>query len=132
MEELAAFATQVTTGKGELLMNRRRPEVIDLDMARHCQQAKRTIELGHSLIEQRGNQAAVDVAGRALVDLRKLDGSGDGASERVEGEVKVQALRVAGPAAEALPGELVDGFFIHGFRIGGCGMSHVSSDRCRF
>jgi hypothetical protein len=119
MEELAAGravgfpgVAEVTADEDERLVERRGAEVVDLHVAGHCEDVKRTVELAHSFVEERCDDAAVDVAGRALVHAVELKvcRGGDRLGVRgIEGEAQVQALGVGGSAAEAVVGALVDG-----------------------
>ncbi len=112
MEELAAFAAEVAADEDERLVERCGAEVVDLHVAGHGEDVEGAVELAHGLVEERGYDAAVDVAGRAFVEAVELEvGSGDGCFGigDVCGEDEVEPLRVGGAAAEAVAGSLVDG-----------------------
>lgn len=91
-------------------------EVVDLHVAGHGEDVERAVELAHGLVEERGDDASVDVAGRPLVHAVELEvtGGGDGGGVRgVGGEDEVKALGIGGAAAEAVVGALVDGGGVH-------------------
>ena len=87
-------------------------EVVDLHVAGHGEDVEGAVELAHGFVEERGYDAAVDVAGRAFEHASEVDvgGGGDGFGVGgVGGEDEMEALRVGGAAAEAVVGALVDG-----------------------
>jgi len=110
VEELAAvlsLAAEVAGGEGERGVERGGAEVVDLEMAGHGEYGEGAVELAHGLVEEGGDDAAVDVAGRTLMEFGEVDdGLGDGVFgvRGVEGELEVQALGVGGAAAEAVGG----------------------------
>jgi hypothetical protein len=61
-------------------------EIVNLKVAGDGEQAEGTVELAHGLVEDGGDEAAVDVARGALVDLGEVDGGGRGAGGGVVGE----------------------------------------------
>ena len=116
VEEFAgAFAAEVAGGEGEQGVEGGGAKVIDAHVAGHGEEAEGTVELAHGFVEQGGDDAAVDVAGRPLVELGELDGGGGGDLVfagwwwGVDGEAEMEALRIGGAAAEAMGGEFVDG-----------------------
>lgn len=112
VEELAALAAEVAAGEHEQLVERGGAKVIDLHVAGHGEDAEGTVELAHGLVEQGGDDASMNVAGRAFVKLRELDvsgGGGDAGVRCVDGEVEVESLRVGRAAAEAVVGALIEG-----------------------
>ncbi len=126
VEEFAgAFATKVAGGEGEGGVERCGTEVVDGHVAGHGEEAEGTVELAHGFVEQGGDDAAVDVAGRALVEFGELDGGGGGDLVfagrwlGVDGEAEVEALGIGGAAAEAVGGEFVDGEVVELFGVVG-------------
>jgi hypothetical protein len=117
-------AVEVARDEDERLVKRDGAEVVDLHVAGHGEDVEGAVELAHGLVEERGDDAAVDVAGRALVHAVELEvtGGGDGVGVRcVGGEDEVKALGIGGTAAEAVVGALVDGGGIHGSGgVAGC------------
>jgi hypothetical protein len=101
-------------------------------VAGHGEDVERAVELAHGFVEERGDDAAVDVAGRAFVHAVELevrggdDGLGIGC---VGGEDEVKTLGIGGTAAEAVVGALVDGAVVHGGGsvAGGVGGGHGST-----
>ncbi len=86
-------------------------EVVDLHVAGHGEDVERTVEFAHGFVQQGGDDAAVDVAGRALVNASELKvGGGSGVDRvcRVRGEDEVKALRIGWAAAEAVFATLVE------------------------
>ena len=78
VEELAAFAAQVAADEDERLVERGGTQVVDLHVAGHGEDVERAIELAHGLVEERGYDASVDVAGWAFVEAVELKvGGGD-------------------------------------------------------
>ena len=67
VEEFSAFTADVVTDQGEWLVEWRGVKVVDLKVAGHGQQLQWAVELAHGLVEQSGNNAAVDISGWALV-----------------------------------------------------------------
>ena len=55
-----------------------RPEIVDLHVAGHGEDVERAVELAHGLVHEGGDDAAVDVAGWALVDAGELEVCGGG------------------------------------------------------
>jgi hypothetical protein len=105
-------AAEVAADQDERLVERGGTEIVDLHVAGHGDDIERAVELAHGFVEESGDDAAVDVAGWALVHAVELEmrGGGDGFGVgRVGGEDEVEALRVGGAAAEAVVGALVDG-----------------------
>ena len=79
MEELAALAMGVPAYEGEGLEEWDGTEIVDLHVAGDGEDVERTVELAHRLVEQGGDDAAVDVAGWAFVQAIELKASrGDG------------------------------------------------------
>jgi hypothetical protein len=112
VEELAAFAAEVATDKGEWLVEGDGAEIVDLYMAGHGEDIKRAIELAHGLVEKGGDDAAMDMAGRPFVHAVELEvacGDRAGWVAGVGGEDEVEALGIGGAASEAMTGSLVDG-----------------------
>lgn len=68
VEELAALASEVVGGEGERDVQGGGAEVVDLHVAGHGEDVQGAVKLGHGLVEEGGDDAAVDVAGRALVN----------------------------------------------------------------
>ena len=92
MEELAVGgavglggAVEMAGDEDQGLIERHGPEVIDLHVAGHGEDVERAIELAHGLVEERGDDASVDVAGRAFVHAIKLDLCGGGDRGGVRG-----------------------------------------------
>ena len=87
-------------------------------MAGHREDVEGAVELAHGFVEERGDDASVNVARGTFVHLVELEvaGGGDGFGVYgVCGEGEVEALWVSGAAAEAVVGTLVDGgVAIHG------------------
>jgi hypothetical protein len=105
-------AAQVAGYEDERLIERGWLEVVNLHVAGHGEDIEGTVELAHGFVEERGNDAAVNVALRAFVHAVELEvgGGGDGFGVGgVGGEDEVEALWVGGAAAEAVVGALVDG-----------------------
>lgn len=113
VEELAALASLVGGGEGEVLEEGAGAEVVDLEVAGHREGVEGAVELGHGLVEEGGDDAAVDVARRAFVEAGEVYGGGDGgvAGFRVgvAVEVEMEALWVGWSAGEAVAGLFVDG-----------------------
>jgi len=110
VEEFAAggsLAAEVAGGKGERGVEGGGAEIVDLEVAGHGEDLEGTVELAHRFVEEGGDDAAVDVAGRALMEFGEVD---DGLSDGVFGvggvemEVEMEALRVSVAAAEAMGG----------------------------
>jgi hypothetical protein len=102
MEELAAFAPQMGAGEDERLVNRGGAEIVDLHVAGHGEDIQRAVELAHGFIHERGDDASVDIAGRAFVKARELEVPGGGDCCRVEVEGEMEALRVIRATGEAV------------------------------
>jgi hypothetical protein len=130
MEELAirgavgfGGTVEVSRYQDERLVERRGLEVVDFHVACHGEDIEGTVELAHGFVEERGYDASVDVAGRALMHAIELEvrsgGDGFGVGD-VGGEDEVEALRIGGAAAETVVGALVDG------RGGGEGVGSVA------
>ncbi len=112
VEELAAFAAEVAGSEVEGGVEGGGAEVVDLHVAGHGEETEGAVEFAHSLVAEGSDDAAVDVAGRPLVEFGELDEGGRGGVDGVggaEGEREVEALGVVGAAAEAAGGNLVDG-----------------------
>ena len=119
MKELAVWcsvglrrAAEVAADEDEGLVEGHGAEVVDLHVAGHGEDVERAVELAHGFVEEGGDDAAVDVAGRAFVHAGEVDvgGGGDGFGVGgVGGEDEMEALWVGGAAAEAVVGALVDG-----------------------
>jgi len=136
MEELAVGgavgfggAVEVTGHEDEGLIEGDWAEVVDLHVTGHGEDVEWAVELAHGFVEECGDDASVDVAGRAFVHAVKLDlcGGGDVIGVRgIGGEDEVEALGVGGAAAEAVIGALVDGGSVHRGRgvSGGVGCWH--------
>ena len=109
VEELAAFPAEVAAGEGQGDVQGTGAEVVDLHVAGHGEEVEGAVNFGHSLIHEGGNDAAVDVPGRAFMEAGEGDCGGGGDVRGVvgvEGEVEVQALGVVRTAAEAVVGLL--------------------------
>jgi hypothetical protein len=109
-------AAEVAGYEDEGLVERGGAEVVDLHVTGHGEDVEWAVEFAHGFVEERGDDAAVDVAGRALVHAVELDLSGcrDGVWVRGIGdEGEVESLGVSGAAAEAVVGALVDGEGVH-------------------
>ena len=112
MEELSTFTAYVAAKEGEGLVERNGAKVVDFHVSGHSEDVERTIEFTHGLVEQRGDDAAVNVAGRAFVRTVEAElggGDGDGGVRGVGREDEVEALRIGGAATEAVVRALVDG-----------------------
>ena len=133
VEELAALAAYVSAGKDQGLEEGYWPKVVDLHVASHGEDVERPVELAHRFVKERGDDASVDVAGRAFVvavELKVAGGDGVCGVACIGGEDEVQALGVRRAAAEAVIGPLIDGgVTVHGGRgVAGCvGRGHRSS-----
>jgi hypothetical protein len=106
------WAAKVPADENERLVEGNGAEVIDLHVAGHGEDVQRAIELAHGFVEERGNDAAVDVARGTLVHAVELEVRCGGYGLAVRGigcEDEVQALRIGGTAAKAEVGALVDG-----------------------
>jgi hypothetical protein len=113
MEELAAFAAEMSADEDERLKERGGAEVVDLHVARHGEDVERAVELAHSFVEESGDDAAVDVAGWAFVKTVKFYmgcGDGDFRVGIVGREGEVEALWVGGATTETEAGALVEGW----------------------
>ncbi len=66
-------AVEVTGYEHQGLVERGGFEVVNLHVTRHGEDVKGAVELAHSLVEERGDDASVDVAGRAFVHAVELD-----------------------------------------------------------
>ena len=111
VEELAALAAEVAAGEDKRLVERDGTKVVDLHVAGHGEDVEGPVELAHGLVEERGNDATVDVPRGAFVEAVELElggGDGDLGVGGVSGEDEMQALWVGGAAAEAVAGSLVD------------------------
>jgi hypothetical protein len=122
-------AVEMAGDEDQRLIERYGPEVIDLHVAGHGEDVEGAVELAHGLVEKRGYDASVDVAGRAFVHAVELDLCGGGdvvGGGCVGGEGEVEALGVGGAAAEAMVGAFVDGGGVHrgGGVAGGVGCWH--------
>ena len=76
-------SVKVTGYEDQGLVERGRAEVIDLHVAGHGEDVEGAVELAHGFIEKRGDDASVDVAGRAFVHAVELDMCGGGDVFRV-------------------------------------------------
>jgi hypothetical protein len=126
VEELAAFAAEVVGGEGERGVDGSGAEVIDLHVAGHGEDVERSAELAHGLIQEGGDDAAMEEAGGTFIGARKLDrcgGLGVGGIDGVDLEVQMEALWVVRSAGEAVVGLLIDGGGMGArgfvFRLGG-------------
>lgn len=111
MEEFAAFAAEVTADEKERLVEGNRAKVVDFHVAGHSDDIEGAVELAHGFVEKGGDDAAMDVAGRSLVEAVEYEmGRGDGCLRirGVAGEDEVEALWVGRTAAEAVACALVD------------------------
>jgi hypothetical protein len=122
-------AVEMAGDKDERLIERHGAEVIDLHVAGHGEDVEGAVKLAHGLVEECGDDAAVNVAGRAFMHAVELDlcGGGDVVGVGcVGGEGEVEALGVGGAASEAVIGALVDGGGVHrgGGVAGGVGCWH--------
>lgn len=97
----AAVRVDVVGGEGEWLAETDGAEVLDLEMARHGEDAAGAVGFAHSFIEEGGDDAAVGVAG----------GTGEAAGEsevaddiliRIDEEFEAEAGGVLQSAAEAV------------------------------
>jgi hypothetical protein len=109
MEELAAFAPQMGAGEDKRLVNRGRAEIVDLHVTGHGEGIQRAVELAHGFIHEGGDDASVDVAGRAFMKARELEVRGGGDCCWVEVEGEMEALRVVRATGEAVACALVYG-----------------------
>ena len=110
-------AVEVTRHENEWLVERDGAQVVDFHVAGHGEDVEWAVEFAHGFVKECGDDAAVDVAGRAFVHSVELEvaGRGDGLGVRsIGGEGEVKALRIGGAAAEAVIGALVDGGSVHG------------------
>ena len=71
-------AVEVTGYEDERLVERDGAEVVDLHVAGHGEDVEGAVELAHGFVEEGGDDAAVDVAGRAFVHAVELDVCGGG------------------------------------------------------
>ena len=87
MEELAAGcavsfrgAVEMAAYEDERLVEGNGTEIVDLHVAGHGEDVEGAVELAHGFVEQRCNDAAVDVAWGAFVHAVELEvaGGGDG------------------------------------------------------
>ncbi len=104
-------------------------QILDLKLARDGDFATSAVGFAHGFIEQRGDDAAVKIAGRSFVVIADDGLSGDGAiGSRSEGEVKADGiLHSTAEAAVALAvGERLEGMGRR-FRDGGIG--RILADR---
>ncbi len=114
VEEFATFAVEVAADEDERVVQRGWAQVVDLKMTGHGEDVEGAVELAHGLVEEGGDDASVDVAGRAFVVAGELNGGGTGEGDGVGGEVEVKAFGVGGTASEAVAGALVDGGAVGG------------------
>jgi len=138
VEELAVGGTvgfggssEMTCDKNERLIERGGFKVVDFHVAGHGEDVERTIELAHGFVEECGDDASVDVAGRAFVhaiELEMCSGSDVFGIGGVGGEDEVETLGIGRAAAEAVVGALVNCAGVHrGWRVaGGVGCGHGS------
>ena len=124
-------AVEMAGYEDQRLIERYWAEVIDLHVAGHGEDVEGAVELAHGLVEECGDDAAVDVAGWALVHAVDLNvcGCGDVFGVRcIGGEGEVETLGIGGAAAEAVVGALIDGGGVHrGWGVaGGVGCGHGS------
>jgi hypothetical protein len=109
-------AAEVASDEHERLVQRGGAEVVDLHVACHGEDVEGAVEFAHGLVEERGDDATVNVTWRTFVHAVELDFRGGcdvcwiGC---VGGEDEVEALRVGGAAAEAVVGALVDSGSVH-------------------
>ena len=68
VEKLAAFAGEVAAGEDEGLVEGDWVEVVDLHMTGHGDDVEGAVELAHGFVEKGGDDTAMDVAGRSLVE----------------------------------------------------------------
>ncbi len=63
----------------ERLVERGGAKVVDIHVTGHGEDVERAVEFGHGLVQKRGDDATVDVAGWAFVQARevKVCGGGD-------------------------------------------------------
>jgi len=80
MEELAAWgavgfcwAAEVAADEDERLVEGNGAEVVDLHVSSHGEDVERAVEFAHGFVEESGDDAAVDVAGWALVHAVELE-----------------------------------------------------------
>jgi len=112
VEELASFAAQMPAGEDERLEERDRLEVVHFHVASDGEDIERAIEFAHRLVEQSGNNAAVDVSWRTFmkpIQLKVRGGYRVAWIFCIRGEDEVKSLRVFRSAAEAVIGSLIDG-----------------------
>ena len=93
-------SVEVTGYEDQRLIERHGAEVIDLHVAGHGEDVEGAVELAHRFVEERGYDAAMDVAGRAFVHAVELDLCGGcdviGVGG-VGGEGEVEALGIMFP-----------------------------------
>jgi hypothetical protein len=119
VEELAAFAAEVSADENERLVEGNWAKVVDFHVAGHGDNVEGAVELAHGFVEEGSNDAAMNVAGWAFVGAIELDARGCGGEFGigVDSEGEVEALWVGGTTAEAMAGALVDGrIAVHGGR----------------
>jgi len=112
VEELATFSAEMAADEDERLVERGGAQIVDLHVAGHGEDVERAVELAHGLVEDSGDNAAVDMSRWAFVHSVELEvgGGGDGFGVGgVGGEDEVKALGIGGAAAEAVIGALVYG-----------------------
>ena len=109
-------AAEVASDEDERLVQRGGAEVVDLHVAGHGEDVEGAVEFAHGLVEERGDDATVNVTRRTFVHAVELN-FGGGCDVCwigcVGGEDKVEALWVGGAAAEAVVGALVNGGSVH-------------------
>ncbi len=111
VEELAAFAAEVAAGEDKRLVEGDGAKVVDLHVAGHGEDVEGAVEFAHGLVEERGNDASVDVPRGTFVEAVELElggGDGDLGVGGVSGEDEMKALWVGGAATEAVAGSLLD------------------------
>src|ERR1700729_1864057 len=116
MEELSAFPAEVAAGEDKRLVEGDGAKVVDLHVAGHGEDVEGAVEFAHGLVEERGDDATVNVTRRTFVHAVELN-FGGGCDVCwigcVGGEDKVEALWVGRAAAETVVGALVDGGCVH-------------------
>jgi hypothetical protein len=107
---------EMSSDEDERLVERGGAEVVDLHVTGHSENVEGAVEFAHRFVEECGDDAAVDVAGRTLVHAVELDlrCCGDGVGVRgVSGEGEMKTLGIGWAAAEAMIGALIDGGCVH-------------------
>lgn len=83
VKELASFTTKVATRHFQGLVERDRPEIVDLHVAGYSKNIERAVELAHCFIKQSGYYASMDITGWAFVGAIQLEMGGCGGILRI-------------------------------------------------